>query len=436
MNNRYKVGIAVALLLLLFNQAFIQYGLKKKEDDAKIINVAGKQRMLSQRINLGFYHGDIQSGLLRKYFTEWQKVNNAFLFGNKEIGIEKTNNKEVEQILTRLIKNVNFAESQLVNAEKGASIEKEKLFKNQSDFLFNMNKAVNLLESDSNQALINIKITEITLMVFSMLVLVLEVFLIYRPINNALQVKLNELKEKNEEVEKNNVELSRLNNSLEEYSFITAHDLSEPVRKISVYTNELNQSINENDKSRTEEVIQILNGSAKRLTDYFNGVLSLNVIDSNKRIIKQKISSLVHQTLMGLNNEFPKVKYELNLKLEDYDEIKFDKNELPTLIHEIIKNSFVYRIESIPLKLTICSSVKGDNFILSFEDNGIGVDMALEHKVFQMFQRLHGRKEYQGNGIGLALCKKIIETSGGEIGFEKGRSTGAKLILKLPLSIL
>lgn len=120
-----------------------------------------------------FYHGGAQSGILRKTFNEWEKVNNAFLNGDTEIGIEKTDNKEVEFILSGLVQNINYTKSQLEKAERGESFEEGKLFQNQSEFLINMNNAVKLLEVDSNQSLFIIKITEIVLMVFSMLVLVL-----------------------------------------------------------------------------------------------------------------------------------------------------------------------------------------------------------------------------------------------------------------------
>lgn len=436
MNNRCKVGIAIALLLPLFNQAFIQFWLAKKEDDAKVINIAGKQRMLSQRINLMFYHGDAESGDLRKLFNEWEKVNNGFLFGDDEIGIHKTDNEEVEFLLTQLVNNVNYTKSQLEKAEKGEVIDKEKLFENQSNFLVNMHRAVKLLENDSNNALFTIKITEIVLMLFSMLVLVLEVVLIYRPINKELQNKLSELEEKNEAVEKNNIELARLNESLEEYSFITAHDLSEPVRKISVYTQELDESIKTRNKQETAENLQVLNDSAQLLTDYFNGVLEFNAIDSNKSLTKQKLSSLVNLAVVEVKNEFPDVEYDLTLKTQECDNLKFDQNELPALIYQVIKNSFVYRTEGQPLKLIVGTEKKEDSLLLYFEDDGIGVDMDFEHKVFQMFQRLHGRKEFQGHGVGLALCKKIVETAGGEISFEKGREVGSKLIIKLPLSVI
>ena len=209
MNKRYKVGIIISILLLLFNQIYIQYWLEKKKDDAKEINVAGKQRMLSQQINLGFYHKEVLSGKLRKQFTEWKKVNEAFLVGDEKLGITKTDNNEFESILTELRKNINFTEQQLIKAEKGEVVNYEALFQNQAEFLKNMDKAVKLLELDSNQTLFMIKITEVALMLFSMMVLILEVILIYRPINQVLENKLDELKQKNEAIEKSNIDLTK-----------------------------------------------------------------------------------------------------------------------------------------------------------------------------------------------------------------------------------
>ncbi len=431
MNKRYKVGIIISVLLLLFNQIYIQYWLEKKKDDAKEINIAGKQRMLSQQINLGFYRKEVLSGKLRKQFTEWKKVNEAFLVGDEKLGISKTDNGEVESILTELRNNINFTEQQLIKGEKGEEVSYEALFQNQAEFLKNMDRAVKLLEFDSNQALFMIKITEIALMLFSMMVLILEVILIYRPINQVLEKKFLELKEKNEEVEKNNLELKRLNDSLEEFAFITAHDLSEPVRKVSIYTNELTESLNENDRMRTAENIKILNDSSLLLKSYFNGVLSLNAIDELKTYKSQKIKPLVEYIKETCVDSYPDVDCELEVLSDSVSEILFDKDELKTLFYEIIKNSFVYRIKNKPLKIIVETKRLENGVELSFQDNGIGVDFAFEHKVYQMFQRLHGKNEYEGHGIGLALCKRIVETHGGELYFDKTVTNGARLVIKL-----
>lgn len=431
MNKRYKVGIIISILLLLFNQIYIQYWLEKKKDDSKEINIAGKQRMLSQQINLGFYRKEVLSGKLRKQFTEWKKVNEAFLVGDEKLGISKTDNGEVESILTELGNNINFTEQQLIKAEKGEEVSYEALFQNQAEFLKNMDKAVKLLEFDSNQTLFMIKITEIALMLFSMMVLILEVILIYRPINQVLEKKFLELKEKNEEVEKNNLELKRLNDSLEEFAFITAHDLSEPVRKVSIFTNELAESLNENDRVRTAENIKILNNSSLLLKSYFNGVLSLNAIDEFKTYKNQKIKPLVEYVKETCVDSYPDVDCELEVLSDSVTEILFDKDELKTLFYEIVKNSFVYRIKNKPLKIIVETKRLENGVEISFQDNGIGVDFAFEHKVYQMFQRLHGKNEYEGYGIGLALCKRIVETHGGELYFDKTVTNGARLVIRL-----
>ena len=104
--------------------------------------------------------------------------------------------------------------------------------------------------------------------------------------------------------------------------------------------------------------------------------------------------------------------------------------------NQLIKNSFVYRIKNKPLKIKIATHKIENGVELSFEDNGIGVDLNFEHKVFQIFQRLHGKNEFEGYGIGLALCKKIVETHGGELFFDKKVTQGSKLIVRLPEDVI
>ncbi|MEM8968147.1 MAG: PAS domain-containing protein [Bacteroidota bacterium] len=196
MKRRYVVGIFIAALILIGNQIFIQYWLAQKKYDAKAINLAGRQRMLSQRINLSFYRlieGTTTIDTLQNLMEEWKTAHHALLQGSP--AIESVEEPEAKVLLLQLSANIDFVDRQLTESDMATASNLSAITENQSTFLRSMDRVVNLLEQESERKLRFIVVTEILLMLLSLTVLTLEVRYIYMPIEKTLNQALLKVKE-------------------------------------------------------------------------------------------------------------------------------------------------------------------------------------------------------------------------------------------------
>lgn len=203
--NKYYLASIIAVGVILFNQIFIQYWLYQKAEDAKSINVSGRQRMLSQAINLEFervyqkYNQEekLHSGsihLLKQYFIEWQTMHQALQFGNDSLEIKAINNSNILDRLQTLDVYIEYIDEKIKSLENDQEISLDDIYVNQSVFLSQMNAIVKTLEKDSDRKLNFIIYTEIILALISIGVILAEANLIYFPIYRRLTELINRLK--------------------------------------------------------------------------------------------------------------------------------------------------------------------------------------------------------------------------------------------------
>lgn len=188
--NRYVIGVSVSIAVLVVNQMFIQYWLYEKNEDARTINLAGRQRMLSQKLNLELVrmaNRDLSRPAVDKTYSEWKKAHYGLLNGNLGIGIYQVKEPQSQQMLNRLSANVEYV-GQIINRRTVftpgllASVNL-----NQAYFLGQMEVVVKRLEEDSNRQLRFIQWMEIVLAVFSIFVVLVKVRYIYEPAERDLR---------------------------------------------------------------------------------------------------------------------------------------------------------------------------------------------------------------------------------------------------------
>tara|TARA_Y100000782_G_scaffold115250_1_gene156213 strand:+ start:356 stop:1576 length:1221 start_codon:yes stop_codon:yes gene_type:complete len=193
---KYIIAILVATTLLIFNQAFIQYWLNQKHDDAKVINMAGRQRMLSQKINLELYralYADSSAKLLANtYWQQWNDAHLALMYGDQELNIEPASEPEVIDLLKKITANINYVKGEMNKPELTQDML-EGLYKNQADFLTNMEDVVGYLEASSDRKLNFIIRTEIILGILSVVVILFEILFVFRPISSRMMEQLTKL---------------------------------------------------------------------------------------------------------------------------------------------------------------------------------------------------------------------------------------------------
>lgn len=240
-------------------------------------------------------------------------------------------------------------------------------------------------------------------------------------------------------------ELQQSNRSLEEFAFIASHDLKEPLRKISTLTDRLllveNKNLTDDGKVYLEKVIR----SSVRMQQMVDDLLSLAQVASDRSFQKVNLQHLLTEVLQTFDQKLEETKARVNF------------NGLPTamvvpsqfrqLFQNLVSNSLKFTREEVPAVVDIAHeylnphSVKtfslqpSDRYLqLTFKDNGIGFDNKFLPKIFSIFQRLHPRTKYEGNGIGLSICKRIVENHGGVMTASGLLNEGATFTVIIPTS--
>ncbi|HUQ66681.1 MAG TPA: PAS domain S-box protein [Flavitalea sp.] len=237
----------------------------------------------------------------------------------------------------------------------------------------------------------------------------------------------NDLKLHQHELEKKNEELAH-------YASMTTHDLKEPIRKILTFTDLLTNNTALSAKLSADKLLRKIKGEAEKMSSLVDGIASLSNINLSKielnrvnlnQILNEVIENLDHiiQEKKALINHTP-LPYALIDKLHGYQ-----------LFHNLLSNALKYTNPEISPKIEITWEKLNSRFIrISFSDNGLGFDDQFSQKVFEPFERLHGR-EFEGTGIGLAICKKIVEAYGGSITVKSQNLKGSTFIFSIPIDI-
>jgi PAS domain S-box-containing protein len=251
-------------------------------------------------------------------------------------------------------------------------------------------------------------------------------------IDISIRKQVEEMLEKT--VQERTMELQRSNQDLQQFGHVISHDLKEPVRKIITFANRLNYELASNMSDSVKLYIDKILSSGQRMTHMIDGVLSYSMIDSSQD----------EQELIDLNAIVDDIKKDLDLLLhEQHVTIKAEK--LPPVrgirihiyqvFYNLINNSIKFRKQDEDPVIWIRSERDEDNNMVKIllQDNGIGFDQQYAGMIFKAFQRLHPKSRYEGTGLGLALCQKIIERHGGKIEARSEAGKGATFIIHLPL---
>ena len=258
------------------------------------------------------------------------------------------------------------------------------------------------------------------------------------------------VKQRTEELEAANTELEAAINALQQnnmelqqFAYIASHDLQEPTRKISMFSKMLLQNLGKID-DRSALYLNKINSSAERMGNLISDILAYSQLSKNSDLIEMvDLNSIVSDCVTDF--ELIIDESEAEIHTENLPAIEGIPRQMSQLFANLISNSLKYRLEDTAPVIRITSELLSSEaaadynldeytgyYRIEFTDNGIGFNQEYADKIFNIFQRLHGKSEYSGTGIGLSICKKIVQNHHGHIEASSAKGSGAKFIVILP----
>lgn len=249
---------------------------------------------------------------------------------------------------------------------------------------------------------------------------------------------ITEKKKGAERMERMVGELARSNSELEQFAYVASHDLQEPLRKIQAFSSRLRDRWGELLGEQGADYLNRVENAAARMQVLIEDLLSYSRVTSKaKPFVPVELSEVAEGVLSDLEARIERLS--ARVEVSPLPQLAADPTQMRQLLQNLIGNALKFhRKDSTPLVRIYAetpdhTAAAAEFCRLCVEDNGIGFDPKHATKIFQVFQRLHSRNEYQGSGIGLAVCKKIVDRHGGTIEALGRPGEGATFVVTLPL---
>jgi len=233
------------------------------------------------------------------------------------------------------------------------------------------------------------------------------------------------------ELKKTQEELERSNTELERFAYVASHDLQEPLRMVSSYLQLLERRYKGKFDSDADEFISYAVDGASRMQMMINDLLQYSRVSTKGRPFKSTdCESVLERALTNLKMTIEESRAVVTHT--PLPKIMADDIQLVQLLQNLIANAIKFRGKKSP-RIHLSVKREESRWVFSVKDNGIGIAPEYTERIFEIFQRLHSRKDYPGTGIGLAVCKRIVERHGGRIWIESQPDKGSTFYFTIPI---
>jgi signal transduction histidine kinase len=253
-----------------------------------------------------------------------------------------------------------------------------------------------------------------------------------RDANARLESVNDQLATTNATLERRAAELARSNSELEQFASIASHDLQEPLRKVRTFTQQLQTTESDHLSEKGRDYIARANNAAERMQKLIEDLLKFSRVATHGRpFVPVDLGVLTREVIEDLEAQVGYARAEVTVGV--LPTVNGDALQMRQLMQNLISNALKFRREGVRAEVTIDGGIVDDMAQVTVRDNGIGFDPQYSRRIFRVFERLHGRTAYPGTGIGLALCRKIVERHGGVIAADSTLGVGSTFTITIPL---
>lgn len=226
-------------------------------------------------------------------------------------------------------------------------------------------------------------------------------------------------------------ELERSNQALQDFSFIASHDLQEPLRKVQAFGHMLSSRFGEDLGVEGKDYITRISSAANRMSSMLNGLLDYSRITTQGQpFVEVDLKALASEVLSDLDARI--LQTGGKVELGDLPAIKADPIQIRQLLQNLIGNALKYHRPGVPPLVTVTARRARGKLVIAVQDNGIGFEEQYAARIFEPFTRLSGKAGIDGAGMGLAICKKIVERHGGALDADSTPGQGSTFTITLP----
>jgi len=252
-----------------------------------------------------------------------------------------------------------------------------------------------------------------------------------RPVYNAVVRDVTERRRHEAELRARGAALERSNAELEQFAYVASHDLQEPLRMVASYTQLLARRYQGKLDAQADKYIRFAVDGAQRMQGLINDLLALSRVGTQGKAFQSTdVGVVVQRALRWLGRAVEESGGTVDVGPMPL--LVADAGQLEQVFQNLIANALKFRRPDVPPRVAVTAEPSDDDWRFAVRDNGIGFEQQFAEQIFVVFQRLHTRAEYAGTGVGLAICKKVVERHGGRIWTESVPNAGTTFFFTLP----
>jgi len=285
------------------------------------------------------------------------------------------------------------------------------------------------LEILEREKAIDLRFRQFYIASFASVLLLLALFIYWYRLQKAHNSVLSE---KNEKINQQNDLLQHLNAELKQFAYIASHDMREPLRSIGAFSSLLQRRHGSKLDDSGNEYLTFIRDAVDRMSALLTDLLDYSKINSQQATEWIDMKSIIQTVKSNLNHQLMTTEGKIEVQRKGIPYLDAVPTQMMQLFQNLISNSLKFRKTDVPPVVEIAGYAHEGGHVMTLKDNGIGMDPKFKDKIFGMFSRLNNKEEFEGTGIGLATCKKIVNQHNGKIWVESEEGVGSTFYIWMP----